>query len=293
MLHFSRFRISILTIFLLPFNSYQFCHAESAEADVIYYHHPANMTKVYRPHLINDHELAVSPTGLDLGLMVSNNTLISATCTGHPFAYCLGSAIEAIILTYFKTWYGLVTLAKRSVENEGAQANIHPQWEATTSCSTDCMLLSGAPANEWTLLGNATVHNVRHDLHFYHDGIAGGVRGLTAARSSKSLKTSSESPRQMVDDIGGATAAFYFENVSQNGWADLASSDNVDDAAAWFADSILEYSEACDAQIVCANMFDADGSVNYGVWTFSWDDAMLPDTVASAENQIHACKLDG
>lgn len=63
----------------------------------------------------------------------------------------------------------IATTPTRSLPSLDHHFQVHPNWEPTQNCTTNCPLGGGTPQHTWTPIGNGTHGGIYHELHFMHN----------------------------------------------------------------------------------------------------------------------------
>ncbi|KAJ5570824.1 hypothetical protein N7535_004484 [Penicillium sp. DV-2018c] len=197
-------------------------------------------------------------TSVVLAVIAANSGIAVAACsTGVPWV-CAGTAIAVVIMNFITLFIPSsgpsdASNTKRDMLYSLIGA-VHDAWQPTESCSTHCQLKARAAHGVWTHFASATVDGVHHDLHFRQNGTLNGLRAVP--RPTTSMK------RDDVDDEGGIVAAYFWEDNNQQAFNDFDQS-----SVGGIAETIDDYMQSNDADIVCSDLLDQDGAVNAGVMT--------------------------
>jgi hypothetical protein len=229
------------------------------------------------------------------------NTAIAAgvaTCIAGTAALgtwgCLGIGAAALALNYLTVWlFGTTSVVKRSeAVFDDVTVQIHPAWLPVdgSECDTACLFVANAPVNTWTALGNTTyADGTVVQIHAFHDGVEGGVRGLQAIVPSLA---STKARRQIEDDDSGVTSQFYFyqeDQTSRNDFiADYDGNDN--DLANVIGATISDMAASWDAAVMCGNFYDDDRFATDGLWTIDDGDNYYGLDTGTVENYLNACQ---
>lgn len=206
---------------------------------------------------------------------------------------CVSLGAGAVILNYLTVWLiGTVSLVKRAgIAFDDVKIQIHSAWVPIdgSDCNTACLFVANAPINTWTALGNTTyADGTVVQMHAFHDGVEGGIRGLQAFVPSLA---STKGRRQIYDDYNGVTTQYYFEQEGQTGRDDLVAEydGSANDLASAYGTAIATAGAADDATVMCGNFYDTDGFVTDGLWTFDDGDNYVSPAVGTVESDLSSC----
>ena len=157
---------------------------------------------------VNAVDSSIPKTAVVLAVLYTNAQIVGYACGAGPIV-CGITAMSAILVSFFTLFKessgpaGTDSPARRAIDYSA----IHDPWMPTESCSTLCQLKAGAPHGEWVPLGNTTIDNVFHDIHFHQEGTRMGLRAVQSSGSTVK--------RDDIYDDDGIVATYFWEDDNQ------------------------------------------------------------------------------
>lgn len=221
-------------------------------------------------------------------------------CTSGDALACVTKGLSAVLGTYFLAYKASKTRKRDLDDLDGGDL-----------FSLDYPPLAGYPiryrlqdelddACDWTLIGNATIGNTLHTIHFARNGSVSGIRAISRGNILPSslntiVNTFTENittiasilQKRAEDDEGGIVVDYFWRNSNEQAYKDFQPSQQSTDQ---YSEDIANDLWNADSAQGCADFLDADGVLGGGLVSIGDHGRPFPDSDGQTDEQIRYCE---